>query len=127
MNNKLTTGIAAFALTGALALGGTAFASGGDDSGSGPTGARAAEVCANLDTITEIANGRIAEMNHRIDYLTNLQTKATAAGKTELATRIGTKITKLNERLAKVTERLAKLPAWAAEHCTPAPAPAPAG
>jgi hypothetical protein len=124
MSRKFATGIAAFALTGVLALGGTAFASGSGDGGTGPSGDRAAKVCANLDVITQTANDRIAEITQRIQHLTELRdTAAAAGGHDALVTRLDNKITQLNARLAKVQDRLAKLPAWAAAHCTP-PAPA---
>lgn len=119
MTLRLTARIAGLitplALAGSLAIGGTAFAAGGD--GSGPTGGRAAKICNHLDEIDDWLNSRITEVQHRIDFFTTMRAKAEAAGKTNLVARIDTALGRLNDRLPRLQGRLSEIDTWAASHC----------
>lgn len=97
MSHRLVPRIAALALVGSLGFAGTAFAAGGGD-GTGPTGDKAAKVCANLDQIDDWMNSRITEVQHRIEYFTTMRGKAEAAGREKLVARIDSAITRLNDR-----------------------------
>lgn len=123
MSHRLTPRIAALTLLGTVAAGslgiaGAAAASGGD--GGGPTGDKAAKVCANIDQIDDWMNSRIAEVQHRIEYFTTMRAKAEAAGRTNLVTRIDRALTRLNDRLTRLQNRLTQVDAWAAANCTAA-------
>ncbi len=115
---RLTSRIATATLAGSLALGGTALASG---DGSGPSGDRAAKICNHLDEIDDWLNGRITEVQHRIDYFTTMRAKAEAAGKTNLVARIDTALGRLNNRLTRLQNRISEIDTWAASHCNVTP------
>jgi TolA-binding protein len=123
MNKKITTFVAGLALAGTVAIGGTAFAAGNGSGGSstdptGATGGRAAKICANQATLDQLLQAQITEIQHRIDYFTNIKSIATSAGKTKLADRAQKRIDDLQTRLTKTKDKLSKLDTWAASHCT---------
>ncbi|MEK7425340.1 MAG: hypothetical protein AAB131_16035 [Actinomycetota bacterium] len=117
MKRSIWAGISALTIAGTLAVGGTASANEGGDTGN-PGGDRVARVCNNLDTINAQLDQRLAEIQRRIDWLTEKRARAEAAGRTDLVARIDAALAKLNDRATRVQARKDKLAAWAAEHCT---------
>ena len=72
--------------------------------------AKAPEVIAKIKAAESKAADRIAKLEVA-------QAKATAAGRTELASKIGDRITKVKEHAAKAADKLAKVEAKVAEKC----------
>ena len=113
LTKKIGVGIAAAALT--AGAGATAFAAG--TSATPATGDRGAFVCAHLDEVKGQQQAHLDLLNGRLHLLQEAETAATAAGDSNLATRIDKRVETTNERIAKVTARQGKLDTWAAGHC----------
>ena len=108
----------------ATAIAGTAgIASAADGTTQPAKQARIEKMCAKAPAIEQRITDNKAKVQEHITKLTAAKAKAEAAGKTELATKIGNRIDKLNERLTKMDERMTKVTTWVADHCsTPAQA-----
>jgi len=119
LRNSLIGGLTALTLAGSVGIG-SAAAEDGDGSG-GPR--RAAAICNNLDEITSWLNARIAEVQHRIGYFTDMKARAEAAGRTQIVERLDKAIARLTDLLGRLQSRLARLEEWAATHCDPSGAP----
>ena len=116
--------LAALAISATAIVGTAGIASAADSTTPVTPGAKQARIeklCEKAPTIEQKMTDNKAKVQERITKLTAAQAKAEAAGKTELATKIGHRIDKLNERLTKIDQRMTKVTTWVAAHC-PAPA-----
>lgn len=113
---KIWAGVATAAAVAALAFTGTASASEGDETGT--TTRDRTELCARLDDFHEFTSDRLAEIEHRIGYLTTQRDRLAEAGRDDLVARIDAGIERLHARAERVQDRVEKVDAWAAEHCS---------
>ena len=100
--------IAGTAVAGALTLGVAGVAGAATpSSGTGTSGTPSATACARVSKVQNLE----AKLNAWLPKAQAREAKATAAGHTKLANRIGTRITKVQNRETKLNARISKLEA----------------
>jgi len=115
--NKLIVGITTVVLSGTLAFGTIASATGGGDGSGGRKNLTTEEKCDKIDEVQARAaeiQGRIAE---RIPMLEARRAEAEANGDTDRVENIDRRLARLEKISARLTERLAKVETWAATNC----------
>ncbi|HQZ35284.1 MAG TPA: hypothetical protein PK020_12735 [Ilumatobacteraceae bacterium] len=114
--NKLIVGFTTIVLSGTLAFGAIASAT-GNDNGGGRKHLTTQERCDKVDDVearAADAQGRIAD---RVVALQERRAAAEANGETDRVERLDRRLARLDKISTRLTERLAKVEAWAAANC----------
>lgn len=115
-HNKLIVGFTTIVLSGTLAFGAIASASGnGDDTGRAPL--TTAEKCDKADGAPARAAEIQARIAERVTTLNARRAEAAAAGNTARVEHIDRRLARLEKASTRVSERLAKVETWAAANC----------
>jgi len=118
--NKLIVGFTTIVLSGTLAFGAIASATGNGDGGGNGNGRKhltTAEKCDKVDDVQARAGDIQQRINERIPVLQERRAEAEANGDTAKVERIDRRLARLEKASTRITERLAKVETWAAANC----------
>ncbi len=117
-HNKLIVGFTTIALSGTLAFGAIASASGiRDGGGSGRKHLTTEEKCDKVDEVQARAAEIQSRISERIPVLQERRAEAEANGDTDRVQHIDRRLARLAKASARITERRAKVETWAATNC----------
>ncbi len=120
--NKLIVGFTTIVLSGTLAFGAIASASGASDGGgSGNGGGRkhltTEEKCDKVGEVQARAAEIQQRISERVPVLQERRAEAETNGDTEKVERIDRRLARLEKASARIIERLSKVETWAAANC----------
>lgn len=114
--NKLIVGFTTIVLSGTLAFGAIASATGNDDGG-GRKHLTTQERCDKVVDVEARAAEARAKIADRVAALQERRTAAEASGETDRVERLDRRLGRLDKISTRLTDRLAKVEAWAATNC----------
>lgn len=114
--NKLIVGFTTIVLSGTVAFGAIASASGSGDGG-GRTHLTTEQKCDRVGEVETRAAEIQARTAERIPLLNERRAEAEANGDTNRVEHIDKRIARLEKVSARMTQRLAKVETWAASNC----------
>lgn len=118
--NKLIVGFTTILLSGTLAFGAFASASGAGEFGGGGNGLKnltTEEKCDRVDEVQARAAEIQQRISERIPVLQERRTEAETSGDTDKVERIDRRLARLEKVSARITARLAKVETWVAANC----------